>query len=254
MGNVLVVMSRRSSLGMTRRPPTVPSLTICIHQPDFVPYLGFFQRLLLSQHFILLDDVQFIRRGWQHRDRIKGRRGPIWLTLSVRKGDYHQRICDVELSDDPKWIDDNLNLLRDCYRQAPYFAEVFPKVEAVYRGGYRRLIDFNRALLDLAMEYFEIEIPISNSSEYGIEAASSARLLALVQAKQGSVYLTGSGSRDYLDEDMFRMAGIRVIWQEFAHPIYPQLHGDFEPMLSCLDVLFNCGRGAADVVRSTLHA
>lgn len=207
----------------------------------------------MSQHFILLDDVQFIRRGWQHRDRIKGRDGSIWITLALRKGDYHQLINEVELSDDPKWIEDNLNLLRECYGKASYFAEVFPRVEAIYRTGHRLMIDFNCALLDLAMEYFDISISISRASEYGIDTTSSARLLALVQAKQGDTYLTGTGSRDYLDEEMFRSAVVQVMWQDFRHPVYPQLHGDFEPMLSCLDVLFNCGRDAASVLRSTLN-
>lgn len=228
--------------------------TICIHQPDFVPYLGFFQRLLLCEHFILLDDVQFIRRGWQHRDRIKGRNGSVWLTLSLRKGDYQQRINEVELSHDPKWINDNLNLLHECYGRAACFREVFPRVETIYHAGYRRMMDLNRAFLDMAMEYFAISIPMSWSSEYGVTATSSARLLALVQASRGDTYLTGQGSRDYLDEELFRTAGIRVLWQEFRHPVYPQLHGNFEPMLSCLDVLFNCGRDAGRVLRSTLNA
>jgi len=227
--------------------------TICIHQPDFAPYLGFFQRLLMSQHFILLDDVQFIRRGWQHRDRIKGLNGPIWLTLSLRKGDYHQHICEVELSSDTKWVDDNLNLLRTYYGKAAYFTEIFPQVAAIYHAGYRYMIDFNCAVLNLAMEYFDITIPISRASEYSIYSASTARLLALVQAKQGDIYLTGTGSLDYLDEEMFTTVGVQVKWQDFKHPVYPQLHGDFVPMLSCLDVLFNCGRNAAAVLRSTLN-
>ena len=227
--------------------------TICIHQPDFVPYLGFFQRLLMSQHFILLDDVQFIRRGWQHRDRIKGRNGPVWLTVALRKGEYHQRINEVELSDDPKWIEDNLNLLRECYGKAPCFAMLFPQVETIYRAGHRLMIDFNCAFLDLALEYFDIAIPITRASDYKINTTSSARLLELVQSKQGDTYLTGTGSRDYLDEEMFRSTGVRVMWQDFSHPVYPQLHGDFKPMLSCLDVLFSCGRDAAGILRSTLN-
>lgn len=227
--------------------------TICIHQPDFAPYLGFFQRLLMSNHFILLDDVQFIRRGWQHRDRIKGRNGSVWLTLSLRKGDFHQCINEVELSSDPKWIEDNLNLLRECYDKAECFREVFPRVEAIYRAGHRRMIDFNCALLDLAMDYFDISIPMSQASSYGIKGTSSARLLALVKATKGDAYLTGIGAHDYLDEDMFRSVGIQVRWQNFKHPVYPQLHGNFEPMLSCLDVLFNCGRDSAGILRSSLN-
>lgn len=225
---------------------------VCIHQPDFVPHLGFFHRLLLADHFILLDDVKFIKDGWQHRDRIKSRNGSTWLTLSVRKGSHHQHINEVVMAEGNKWIDHNLNLLHECYSKAKYFPEVFPQVESIYRGDHRRMIDFNCALLDLAMGYFDISIPITRASEYGIATTSSTRLLALVQAKQGDTYYSGTGSRDYLDEEIFRAAGVRVIWQDFTHPVYPQLHGDFEPMLSCLDVLFNCGREAAGVLRSTL--
>lgn len=227
--------------------------TICIHQPDFVPYLGFFQRLLMAEHFILLDDVQFIRRGWQHRDRIKGRKGSTWLTLGLRKGEYLQQINDVELSDDPIWVTNNLNMIRECYGKAKHFAEVFPKIEAIYCADHRRMIDINYAFLELAIEYFEIEISISLASKYCIKSTNSSRLLALVKERNGDAYLTGTGSRDYLDEAMFLAAGVRVIWQDFKHPVYRQLYGEFEPMLSCLDVLFNCGRDSAKVLRSTLN-
>ncbi|KPK11544.1 MAG: hypothetical protein AMJ68_05380 [Acidithiobacillales bacterium SG8_45] len=226
--------------------------TITIHQPDFAPYLGFFQRLLQAQHFILLDDVQFIRRGWQHRDRIKTRNGSSWLTLSVRKPDYRQLINEVELSSDSKWKDDNLNLIKECYSSATCFAEIYPKVEALYHAGYRYLVDFNIAFLNLALEYFDISIPVTRSSEYQIDATSSERLLALAKARHGDAYLTGTGSRDYLDEELFRSSGIKIVWQQFKHPVYQQVHGKFEAMLSCLDVLFNCGHDSASVLRSTI--
>jgi hypothetical protein len=224
---------------------------VCIHQPDFAPHLGFFHRLLISHHFVLLDDVQFIRRGWQHRDRIKGPHGAAWLTLSLRKGNYHQLIRDVVLLNDSRWISGNLNLLRECYRKSRHFDEVFPQVEAIYRSGHYRMIDFNRALLELAFKFLDISIPITYASQYGIKVRSSERLVLLVDAIGGDTYLTGPGSRDYLDEEIFQKSGVKVMWQDFRHPTYRQLHGDFEPMLSCLDVLFNCGRGSADVLRST---
>ena len=223
---------------------------VCIHQPDFVPYLGFFHRLLIADHFILLDDVQFIRRGWHHRDRIKSRNGSVWLTLSLCKGDYHQRIDQVMLSADTKWIDNNLNLISDSYAKARYFNEVFPRVEAIYRAEHKRMIDFNRAFLELAMESFEIDIPISYASDFSIKSNGSQRLLALVQEIGSDAYLTGTGSKAYLEEEIFTAAGIQVVWQNFKHPTYPQLYDEFEPMLSCLDVMFNCGRSAATVLRS----
>lgn len=238
-------------MGYALNPDTLLT-RVCIHQPDFAPYLGFFQRLLLVDHFILLDDVQFIRRGWQHRDQIKSKQGPVWLTLSLAKGEYEQRINEVRLADDPKWIDDNLNLLRECYRHSACFEEIFPLVEEIYRAGYSRLIDFNRAILDLAFTYFQISLPVTLASDYAVTTASSARLVDLVLKISASQYISGTGARDYLDEQLFSAAGIAVQWQQFSHPVYPQLHEEFTPMLSCLDVLFNCGKASADVLRSTL--
>jgi hypothetical protein len=223
--------------------------SVCIHQPDFAPYLGFFDRLLHTEHFILLDNVQFIRRGWQHRDRIKTRDGSGWLTLSLQKGDYHQRISDVRLAPDERWRIENLALLRQCYAKAPCFDLIYPQVEAIYRAGHERLIDFNMALLDMALRLLSIDVQMSFASAYPVASSGSQRLLELVLAVQGDNYLTGPGSRDYLDEALFAQSGVSVSWQNFKHPTYSQLYGNFEPMLSCLDLFFNCGNDAALVLR-----
>lgn len=225
--------------------------TICIHQPDFLPYLGFFHRLLFVDHFILLDDVQFIRRGWQHRDQIKSRNGLVWLTLSVQKGDFHQAVNQVTLSIDEKWIENNLNLIKDCYGKARYFDEIFPIVESIYRAGHSRMIDLNYDFLTLALKYFDIDISMSYASQYAVKLKGTERLVSLVQETEGQVYLTGTGSKNYLEEDVFAKAGLTVTWQQFMHPEYYQLYGKFEAMLSCLDILFNCGPNSASVLRST---
>jgi len=223
-------------------------VTVCIHQPDFAPYLGFFHRLLASDHFIILDDVQFIRRGWHHRDRIKTREGTTWLTLSLQKGRYHQQIRDVVLAEG-KWIDESLNLIRQSYAKAPYFDLIFPQVEDVYRGGHKRLIDFNLAFLQMAMRLLEIDMQTSLASSYNVSSTSSQRLLDLVFAVGGDNYLTGIGSRNYLDELLFERSEVMVTWQDFRHPVYPQLYGEFEPMLSCFDLFFNSGNSSASMLR-----
>jgi len=223
--------------------------TICIHQPDFAPYLGFFERLLHTDHFILLDNVQFIRRGWQHRDQIKGPGGISWLTLSLQKGDYYQKISEVRLSSDEKWKRENIDLLKRCYSNAPYFDLIYPQLETIYGAGHQRLMDFNLAFLDMALRLFHINVQISFASSYSVTSRGSQRLLDLVIENKGDNYLTGSGARDYLDEEIFEQSGVNVSWQNFKHPTYSQLYGDFQPMLSCLDLFFNCGSDAADILR-----
>ena len=222
----------------------------CIHQPDFAPYLGFFHRLLTTDHFIILDDVQFSRGGWQNRDRIKGRDRSIWLTLSLEKGNYPKNINEANLSNDVMWVENNLNLIRESYSKAKYFSEIYPKIEIIYYADHIRMIDFNMAIINLALDYFEINVNMSYASEWAIATSSSQRLVDLVMAVGADVYLTGQGSKDYLDEQLFPNKGISVLWQEFKHPTYSQLHGEFEPMLSCLDILFNCGRESATILRS----
>lgn len=224
--------------------------TVCIHQPDFVPYLGFFDRLLDVDQFIILDDVQFIRRGWQHRDVIKGPAGRTWLSLSIAKSDYHSAISDIQLAADRKWVDANLNLLAACYSKARYFSKVFGQVETIYRASHVTMMGLNMAFLRLAFEYFAIDVPLMMASEFDVNTTKTERLVQLALAVGADEYLTGTGSKEYLDESLFEQSGVSVRWQKFSHPVYPQLHGAFIPMLSCLDVIFNCGYGAADVLRS----
>lgn len=214
---------------------------VCIHQPDFVPYLGFFDRLLQADHFIVLDDVQFIRRGWHHRDLIKTAVGPSWLTISLQKGDYKQKISEVILSQDTNWRQDNLNLLRQNYKSALHFDYIFTMVEKIYLERHERLLDFNLAFLNLALRLFRIKINMSFASSYSVPTTGTRRLVDLVLSVKGSDYLTGVGSLDYLDQDLFERRGLKVSWQNFEHPIYEQCFNGFDAGLSCLDVFFNYG-------------
>lgn len=227
---------------------------VVIHQPDFVPYLGFFERLLVADVYVVMDDVQFIRRGWQHRDKIKTRAGhEAWLTLSVKKGDYHQRIQDVELADDrDEWAGGNLNLLREHYRAAPHFARFFPEVEALYGNGRTLMADFNLAFLAWLFDRMDIRVPVVRASTLGTSGQKNEKLINLVKAVGGDTYVTGTGSLDYLDPALFAAAGIGLEVRRYAHPVYPQINGPFLPYLSVLDALFNVGDELAALVRRTV--
>ena len=223
---------------------------VCIHQPDFLPYLGFFDRLLTTDTFILLDDVQFIRRGWQHRDKIKTPQGPTWLGPQLKKGSYHQSIAEVELHPDREWVEANLNLVRQNYREATFFENQFAELEAIWRTPYERLIELNLALLDFMYGLLKIDVRVILSSSLSVDTSSSQRLVDLVAAVGGTEYLSGTGALDYLDKDLFEKAEIGLEIQDFRHPEYPQLHGPFVSHLSCLDLVLNCGPDSAKILRS----
>lgn len=216
-------------------------MRVTVHQPDFMPWLGFFARWRDSDLYVVLDDVQFLRRGWHHRDRIKTAAGPAWLTVPVRKkGRFEQLIRDVEVEDGP-WRRKHLAAIAAAYARAPRFAEVFPLLEEVYGRNHARLMDLNLDLLRLFARLLGIATPLAPASAHGLTETGTARLVRLCELHGADAYLTGTGSRDYLDESLFAARGIRVEWREYAHAPYPQLHGDFVPGLSALDCLMMGG-------------
>lgn len=224
---------------------------VCIHQPDFVPWLGFFDRLLDSDIFVVLDDVQFLRRGWHHRDRIKTRYGSEWLTLSVQKAVRDAPINEIHLwSERDAWVDQNLGLLADSYREAQYFQAVFPRITEIYRRPIDRLLEFNLLFLELAFEFLDLRPKIVLSSSLDVASSRTQRLVEICEAVGATSYLTGTGALAYLERDRFEAAGIRLDIQSFEHPVYRQLHGGFMTRLSCLDLFLNCGAEAATILRS----
>ena len=226
-------------------------MKVCIHQPDFAPYLGFFRRLIDCDTYIAFDDVQFLRRGWHHRDKIKTRSGTTWLTLPTRKADYAAAINEIELDPDTDaWIPKHLNLLKENYAGCTYFDSYFSALEGIYNKRHRRLIDFNLDVLNFFLAELEIEIKTVFSSQFGVTGEKNDRLTTLVRAVGGDHYITGTGSRDYIDADKFKQAGITLEIQKFDHPVYPQAFGDFIPYLSGIDAIMNCGPELKEIVHS----
>jgi len=211
-------------------------MIVTIHQPDFLPWLGFFDRWQKSDLFIVLDDVQFLRRGWHHRDKIKTPTGVQWLTVPViKKGKYHQLINEVEIDYGSNWQQKHLKTLKFCYRKAPNFTSILNRLEKAYGQEQKMLVAFNMNLLEICKDIFEIKADKVLSSTFNVKSKSSQRLVELVKTVGGDTYLTGSASKAYLDENEFKEAGIEVNWQKFNHPVYPQLYDGFEERLSVID-------------------
>lgn len=229
------------------------SKTVVIHQPDFVPYLGFFHRFLEADLYVVLDHVQFVNgtsRSWTHRDKIKTPQGEKWLTLSIKKAGRDTPINQIELADTVDWAGANLAQLEQNYRRAPYYDEVMPRVKALYEKPVRMLGDFNLRSIEMLMAMLDVQVPFVLSSTLDPQGQKNGLLIDLLQKVGATRYLSGTGARDYMAPDLFRDAGIEVMWQDFIHPVYPQQFGEFVPYLSALDALFNCGvRGARELLR-----
>jgi len=222
--------------------------TVVIHQPDFLPYMGFFQRFLAADLYLVLDHVQFVdgsSRAWTNRDRIKTAEGGRWLTVSVKKSSRGTAINQIELSDTVDWRSDNLRLLETNYRKAPYYDVIMPHLYRLYAEPVTMLVDFNINSIRMLMSLLDVERPMVLSSTLSPEGASNELLIDLLHKVDASHYLSGIGARAYMDETLFEAAGIEVLWQDFRHPVYNQQFGKFEPYLSTIDVLFNCGVDAS---------
>jgi hypothetical protein len=231
------------------------SKTVVIHQPDFLPWLGFFHRFLHADLYVALDHVQFTRgtrHSWTHRDRIKTPSGVRWLSLSVQKAPLGTPIREIKLAPDAGWREANLNLLRESYGGARFFGEFFPLIEDLYRRQFSSLVDMTLASIDMLCGILGARLPVLRSSDLRPAGTSNEMLASLLCQTGATRYLSGLGARSYFDPAPFAAAGIEVVWQAFRHPVYPQLHGGpFEPALSAIDLLFNCGQEkASEILRS----
>jgi hypothetical protein len=217
--------------------------TAVIHQPDFLPHIGFFHRLLHADLFIFLDHAQFVThssRSWMNRDKIKTRNGEAWLTVSILKAPRDTPINQIELADNG-WREGNLNLIRENYRSAPYFNQLYSRVEELYALPCTRLVEFNVASIKMLMDWYGIAMSTMYSSVMEPRGKKNELLVDLLGKAGIRRYLSGPGARDYYQPVPFEKAGIEVIWQQFAHPVYAQQFGDFIPYLSSIDLFFNCG-------------
>lgn len=216
-------------------------MIVTIHQPNLFPWLGYFDKMMQADAFILLDQVPFTKGGFQNRVQLKGGNGPQWLTIPVAtKGKLGQPTSEVECNDMLPWKRDHLKTFNANYRGTPYFNEIYPCLEYLYQNTKSaKLVDFTEPGIEWMRETMGIQTPMMKASELGASGSGSELLCQLVRSAGGSVYLSGPSGRDYLDERHFAEYGIRVDYHRFDMFPYPQRYGAFAGGLSGLDYLFH---------------
>jgi hypothetical protein len=220
---------------------------VAIVQSNYIPWKGYFDLIASVDEFVLYDDMQYTRRDWRNRNRIKTPQGPQWLTVPVRaSGRYHQTILETEI-DGTDWAGDHWRALTLNYRRAPHFEAIAGWLEPIYLGApHTHLSALNRQLIEAVCAYLGITTVLRNSWDYTLADGKSERLADLVRQAGGTDYVSGPAARDYLDEAVFAERGLRVHWFDYGgYPTYPQLWGDFVHELSVLDLLFHCGPQSA---------
>lgn len=223
-----------------------------IHQPNFIPWIGYFYKMLKCQRFVFLDDVQYNRRSVTSRVKIKIQQGEKWLPVPVKKkGRYHQLVSEVELETGDIWKKKILGTLQSSYGKAPYYKTYFPEFETILQEEHHSLAELNIELIQWLANAFDIKTPMVKSSELaGITGQSTERLVSICKAVGARQYLSGFGGQNYQEEEIFKENSIELVVYDFKHPEYPQLWGAFIPGLSAIDLLFNCGPQSVEILKN----
>ncbi|MHB8693427.1 MAG: WbqC family protein [Solirubrobacteraceae bacterium] len=218
---------------------------VAIHQPTFLPWLGWWDKLVRADVLVLLDDVQFPKKGgtWMNRVRLLINGEPAWVTIPVDRA-YHgvRLIRDMRIDDAKPWRSEVLKTIAASYKAAPHFADVYPQVEEAFQCQTDSIAEFNEATLRRFAERLGLNHEkLVRQSELGVDGAQTNLLVDICDALRATAYLTGDGAGGYLDPEQFSAAGLQLVRQSFTPHPYPQLPDTHVPGLSIVDALMNCG-------------
>jgi len=214
------------------------------HQPHYLPWLGFFDKMLLCDVFIIEDNVQFEEQGFQNRTRIKTSNGARWLTVPIKHVGKSVPINEVTIANEaqPDWAKNHWLALKFNYSRAPYWKKYSGFFEATYSQRWEKLIDLNTHIIQGLIRFLNLEKkPLKMASSIGASGRKSELVLEQCKAVGATTLLSGVGARAYLDLQRFEDEGIKVVFQDFKYPIHPQLGDEFVPNLSAVDYLFWVG-------------
>ena len=221
-------------------------MIITIHQPEHLPWLGLFNKIAKADKFIILDSVQYEKNYFQNRNRILGTNGVQWLSIPVsNKGHMHGSIATTQIASDPKnakWREKYLQTVKMSYGKYPFFNEVFPMLEKAINTETDLFCEINMAIIRAFCDALEIHPEYVRSSELNVDGLKSSLILDICKEINTDVYIAGPSGRDYLDMKSFDDNGIRVVFNDYHHPVYPQRRTEeFVSHLSALDLFMNVG-------------
>lgn len=220
-----------------------------IHQPAYIPWLGYFHKIAQSDVHIFLDDVEYSKNNLFNRNKIKTPQGPAWLTIPVKYKSTNM-ICETMFDESSDWQNKHWKTIKLNYSKSKFFKEYEHFFEKIYSSSWKYLSDFNIEMNKMMSGIFGIKTKFVKSSDLNVYGESNERLVNLCHIVKADVYLSGKGAIDsesnphgkpYLDVEFFKRNNIEIKVQDFPHPIYNQIWGEFIPNLSAIDFLFNEG-------------
>jgi len=225
---------------------------VAILQSNYIPWKGYFDIINMVDEFILYDDMQYTRRDWRNRNRIKTPQGPKWLTIPVEvKGKYLQKINETKISD-PQWQQKHWQQIVQNYKKAPHFQTFRDRFETIYHDNSETYLSrINHEFITHICDLLDITTTIRWSSEFDLAEGRSEKLLSICKQTHATTYLSGPAAKGYLDESLFAAEGIEVEWMDYdGYPEYHQLFPPFRHDVTILDLIFNTGDQATTYMKS----
>lgn len=219
--------------------PRTDDRTVAIHQPNYLPWLGYFDKIAKSDIFVFLDDVEYTSNSFTNRNKIKTPGGWTWLTVPVRS--TNTRINDVEIATNEQWRETHRKSLQHNYGKAKYFDEHRTVFERIYEHRWLSLAELNETLVRRICDMLDIDCQFVRSSTFQVDGEKTEQLVELCTELDADRYLSGQGAKSYVDPSQFQSANITLAYQSFDYPVYRQRFDGFEPNLSIIDPLFNVG-------------
>ena len=224
-------------------------MIVSIHQPNYLPWLGFFHKMAQCDKFIILDNVQFARRMFFHRTKIKtSQKNALWLTIPVHDKYGETKINEVFIDNSQNWKDKHLKSIKMNYHKAKFFSEYINFFEEIFNNNWEMLSDLTITIIRLLASFLEIKTELILASDLQVTGKSTELLINLCKKVKANSYISGPSGKRYLKEDEFKKNNIELIYHKFIHPEYNQLYEPFIPYLSVIDLLFNCGPESRNIL------
>ena len=234
---------------------------VTMHQPNYLPWIGLFSKIAHSDSFIIVGDVQYSTNSVINRNKIRTNGGWTYLTIPVGRKINGLKICDVRLPRNKKWMENHWRTIRNNYVKADFFSLYEDFFEKLYQKDFEYLWQINVEIITFLLKCFKIDVEVTTTCELGVdtelqkaldpELKKTELLIPILKSVGADIYLSGPSGRNYLDLEKFPQNDIDLRFFKFQHPIYKQTYLDFEPAMSAIDLLFNLGPQASEIIKAS---
>lgn len=231
-------------------------MIVAIHQPNFIPWIGYFAKIEASDIFVILDDAEYSKGSLINRNKIKINNSAHWLTVPIENVKYSieesKNIYEIKIDNKQNWKKKHISTLKQYYNKSPNYINIVKMIEEVYSNEYEYLYELNIQLINQICVMLGIQKKMIFSSSLNVKSKSTERIIDIIKKLGANKYLSGHGAKSYQDENMFEKNNIELYYIDVTHTTYPQQGSGFIPSLSIIDYLFNVEKPNREILHCNL--